>query len=212
LPTPTCTSYIPPGQPDNSTIARIAVSPGNSNYVYVLFDCQGYIVIHRSTNSGVDFGPNRFTSLPSPPWVLSSQRFNFAFGADPTNADVLYAGGAQVPNLFRSTDGGTSWATTAGVVHADFSTITFNGGSMYVGTDGGIYKSTDGAQSFTDLTAGMAITQIWNICGTPQDKHLFYFGSQDNGSSRFNDDSHITKKVFGGDGGQCLTARGETGG
>ena len=202
LPTPTCTSYNPP---DNANIARIAVSANKNDYVYILFDCQGYIVIHLSTNSGVDFGPNRFTNPPSPPWVLSNQTFNFAFGADPKDANVLFAGGAQLNYLFKSTDGGTTWnQTPAGIVHPDFSTIKFNGDSIYVGTDGGIYKSTDGANTFTDLTAGMTITQIWNICGTPQDSNLFYFGSQDDGSSKFLDSSHLNKKVFGGDGGGCL--------
>jgi|GEM_PF-4708606 photosystem II stability/assembly factor-like uncharacterized protein len=202
LPIPTCTSYNPP---DNAAIARIAVSPNNANYVYILFDCQGYIVIHLSTNSGVDFGPNRFTNLPSIPWILSDQTLNFAFGADPNNVNTLYAGGAQNSNLYKSTDGGASWpATPASIVHPDFSTIEFHNGAIFVGTDGGIYKSTDGALTFTDLTKGMVMTQAYFVGGTPQNNHLFYFGSQDNGSSKFTDDSHTNTKVYGGDGARCI--------
>jgi hypothetical protein len=61
--------------------------------------------------------------------------------------------------VFKSTDGATSWQAAGlpddtGIVHVfaiDRSTPT----TLYAGTDGGVFKSTDGDSTITDNNPGL---------------------------------------------------------
>jgi hypothetical protein len=83
--------------------------------------------------------------------------------------------------------------------------LEFRGNTLYVGSDGGIFRTPDRGETWTNITnvsTGIGIAQIYHICVTPQDANLVYFGAQDNGSWRLLADGQ-TKKVRGGDGFVC---------
>ena len=77
-----------------------------------------------------------------------------------------------------------------------------NDTTFFEANDGGIYKTTNGGTSWTDLTDGMVISQIYKlgVSQTVQDEIIT--GLQDNGSKLISSD--IWYDVNGGDGMECL--------
>jgi 2'-5' RNA ligase len=61
---------------------------------------------------------------------------------------------------------------TYGLVHTDLHDMVYKNGVLYLGTDGGLYKSNDFGVSWIDLWKGLAITEIYRIAGTPKDPNL----------------------------------------
>jgi photosystem II stability/assembly factor-like uncharacterized protein len=104
----------------------------------------------------------------------------FAFTADPSNSNVIYAA-TQVSGVYKSTDSGmtwnqsngalTPWATPAGNF-IDVRSIVVDPSSpqtLYIGTLGrGVYRSTDGAITWTNILApSEAIGCLLLIGGSP---------------------------------------------
>ncbi len=137
--------------------------------------------------------------------------YDNVIAVDPTDPDVVWAGGID---LFRSTDGGTSWGLASNwwfnpsepaYNHADHHAIVFHpdydGTSnqvMYVGNDGGIHR-TENARTGTvsaDVCGNAPGTLAWadvnNGYGVTQfyygavypDGLTFFGGTQDNGTVR----------------------------
>jgi len=81
---------------------------------------------------------------------------------DPTNPNVVYAGGSfgydlhpQSGGIFRSTDGGQTWLNLGWDLHPDFHALAMdptNPDSILIGNDGGVWYSPDqgGRPSATD--------------------------------------------------------------
>lgn len=122
------------------------------------------------------------------------------------NSDYLIAGGL---NTVRSINGGSSWTnadnwsdyTAANYVHADKHCAVFFPGSTksaLVGTDGGIFKTVNGGTTWSDLSNGLMIAQIYRIGTTPQNVNLFTSGWQDNGCNKW--DGAKWTRIFGADG------------
>jgi photosystem II stability/assembly factor-like uncharacterized protein len=49
--------------------------------------------------------------------------------------------------------------------------------TAYAGTDGGLYKSTDGGVSWTPLTNGLIATAIYTLLVDPESHSTFYAGT-----------------------------------
>jgi photosystem II stability/assembly factor-like uncharacterized protein len=194
----------------------IGVTAANSNYVYLLCGGSGgFKGMYRSTDGGINFSlrsstPNTLGYATNGSDADSQASYDLTIGVDPSNAETVYTGGIM---LWKSTNGGTSWTCKtnwyqppgAGFTynHADQHAFEFQGSTIFTGSDGGIYKSTDGANTFTDLTTGLHITQIYRAAGTAADDNLYYYGAQDNGCNRFQDNTNVNTHVFGADGMQC---------
>jgi hypothetical protein len=129
--------------------------------------------------------------------------------------------------LFRSINGGTSWAQISkwannasmntlncSFVHADQHAIAFKPGSSSTaifGTDGGIYYSSDLANSATTNSIigrnnNFNVTQFYSAAINPTlGSNNYMAGAQDNGTQRFaTDGMNATIDVSGGDGGYCF--------
>ncbi len=111
----------------------------------------------------------------------------------PTNPNVIFAGGAYTTTLVRSTDGGASWATLQsaanfGFMHADIHALSFSadGNTLYVGNDGGVYVTTQITASnpiFTALNNTLGITQFYpGISIHPTNASIAIGGTQDQGT------------------------------
>jgi photosystem II stability/assembly factor-like uncharacterized protein len=196
----------------------IGVTLANTNYVYfVAGSSGGFNGLFLSTNSGTSFtmqsnSPNIMSSNPSgiddQYSSISQSDYDLTIGVDPGNASVVYVGGV---NLWKSTNSGINWtAKTTWALptspyaynHADQHAFEFKGSVIYTGTDGGIYSSTDGANSFSSLNATLQITQMYRIAGTPQNSNLFLYGAQDNGTGLLNLSPASNLSIAGADGGQ----------
>ena len=129
------------------------------NTLYVLNSNSSYQTpqIYKSTDGGDTWA----ATASSPPAAsgtndLSSGQawYNMALAVDPANDKHLVAGGL---NCYRSINGGNSWTqvstwigTSLSYVHADQQTAVWNGNQVLVGSDGGIFYSSDSAATFTD--------------------------------------------------------------
>ena len=77
-----------------------------------------------------------------------------------SNENELYVG---VLNIWKSSDGGDSftqlnnWGVREPNLHADIHFLKFYNNELYVGSDGGYFKSNDQGNTFTDFTGNMAI-------------------------------------------------------
>lgn len=133
--------------------------------------------------------------------------YNNVIAIHPTNPDIIFAGGI---NLFKSTNGGSSWSMIAfgylpspyPYVHVDHHAIVFHPTDpsiIFFGTDGGVFKTTNTGSTFIELNNGFATTQFYSGAVHPS-LEIYYGGTQDNGTLK----SGIIPNwsmVFGGDGG-----------
>jgi PKD repeat protein/photosystem II stability/assembly factor-like uncharacterized protein len=191
-------SQITTGLPGASAVNRasIAVSPANPNYVYILFGDEGdsgYYGLYRSTNSGSSFtlrsnSPNIFTYDTQGSGTGGQSWYDMALAVSPTNAEEVYSGGI---NVWKSTNGGTAWTclthwvhpSSIGYVHADIHTLDFFGSTLYCGSDGGIFRSIDAGNNWTDLSVGLEIMQLYRFGVSAQNAYRIIGGAQDNGTN-----------------------------
>jgi photosystem II stability/assembly factor-like uncharacterized protein len=187
------------GQPSQS-IGAIAVAPSNSNILYVGSgeglhrpDLSVGDGIYRSADAGKSWqhlGLHDGQQIP-------------ALAVDPRDPNLVYAavlGHPYGPNeergIFRSTDGGATWkrvlykdANTGGddvvldpanpnIVYASLWESRlgpWEDGNQYEGTHGGLFKSTDGGDTWKPLIKGLPdnIVQI-HIAVSPSDENRLY--------------------------------------
>ena len=201
-------SQISSGLP-GSDVSRIVigVTPANSAYVYLSIAASnnGFKGLYRSTNSGTSFSVrNNTTDI----YEATQAWYDLAIAVDPSNAEIVYNG---VLNLWKSTNGGTSftkmnsWSNPTGpsYTHADIHYLGFYGNALFCGSDGGIYKSTNGAVNFTDLSPGLQIGQFYEIDGTEQNSQAIVGGLQDNGGYYTQTGPGGWKNYYGADGMGC---------
>jgi hypothetical protein len=125
------------------------------------------------------------------------------------------AGGVVV---VKTANAGSSWTqatrwtssascTTAPVIHADIHEIKFlSSTELIIGTDGGIFYSSNGGTSFTDKNGGYNVTQYYGMAVSPTSgSNTMIGGTQDNGSHLFSSAGmNSVSSVTGGDGGFCF--------
>ena len=156
------------------------------------------IGLYKSTDYGTTW-----TKVDSTNYVNTQGWYDNALAVNPRNPDTVFASGFD---LYRATDGKTLVNVSSAFAHPDHHAITFDPSNptiMYIGTDGGIYKSTDGGDSFVDCNYGFVTTQFYNgFANTPLDTITALGGLQDNGVVKYDGDPYWLS-VDGGDGGWC---------
>lgn len=190
------------GLPASSGRLLLDVTPANANYLYILSATTGYAFqgIYKSTNGGTNWSK---TSGLTDVFESNQAWYDLAFAVSDTNAEELYTG---CLNVWKSVNGGTfvtkvnNWnaPTAAAYTHADIHFLRFYGGKLYAGTDGGVYRSTNNGVNFTDLTAGLQISQFYKIAVSKQSADKMVGGLQDNGGHAYS--SNQWKNFYGADG------------
>lgn len=136
--------------------------------------------------------------------------YDLAVAVNPNDANHVLLGAID---LFSSLDGGqsivkkSSWFPQAGqierYIHADHHGYFFsphNPNDIYFVSDGGVAKSEDGGNTFTDLNNGLNISQSYGISVSP-DGRFVNSGTQDNGAQIYFGDQQTWLEWQGGDGG-----------
>ena len=127
--------------------------------------------------------------------------YDLVVTVDPTNPDLVYFGG--VP-LYRSSDGGTSFAVISNGIHVDQHALVIdpqNPSVLWAGNDGGMYRSADYGSTWADLNSGLSITQFYpGVSAFPGTGYQLLGGTQDNGTLEY-DGSPAWPQVFCCDGG-----------
>jgi len=155
---------------------------------------------------------NKNAESPSLDGLLNGQGwYNQLVLVDPTNPNVAYFGGALL--LAKTSDGGTTFSQTSNwlaqfslpYVHADFHGGTIGpNGTLYVGTDGGIFRSTNAGAAFTDtLNKGIASHLVYQVGSSTSNSNAAIVGLQDNGTRVRVGGSATFNQIIGGDGFGC---------
>ena len=191
------------GLPGGTNRLAVTVSPAAANVVYVLAAANDWTFqgVYKSVDSGASFtAQNTTTDI----FNGSSQAwYDMAITVSDTDPNTLLAG---VLNVWRSTNGGVSWTginswsnpSGASYTHADIHYLNYYNGNLYCGSDGGVYRSTNNGNSFTDLSDGLQIGQYYTIAGSQNDANTLCGGLQDNGGYAYTDGTW--KCYYGADG------------
>ena len=158
--------------------ANLAVTAAKPNRIYALIEAKPGGGLYRSDDAGQSWVPMN----PQPASVAAAmiQRpfYYVALGADPTNADVVYAG---AEGFFKSTDGGKTFAIFR-TPHGDNHDIWINprdGNIMIQSNDGGANVSFDGGRTWsTQLNQPTA--EIYGVWLDNQFPYRLYGAQQDN--------------------------------
>ncbi|UTW67340.1 T9SS type A sorting domain-containing protein [bacterium SCSIO 12643] len=205
-----------------STRMSLAVCSSDENIVYAFQGFSGNPATFQILKSS-DAGDNWAPLQPAPPTTVIDSTFdlmgsnpasyNQAIGVDPNNCDKIYVGAVQ---LYQVAGSWNSVATTFNLpgyyVHADVHWFTFdpsNPNNLYVGTDGGVAKSSNAASSninWTENNRHFGTTQYYGIATSTGGQILG--GTQDNGTHLINPSlggpaAKDGLEVFGGDGFDC---------
>ena len=201
---------------------RVAVTPANPNRVYIYFgtrtttpaevqlevsDDAGLTWTERGVINNTQIDPGQFG-------------YNTYLTVSPTDANTVYVG---TRDLFRSTDGGASFTDLTNSFappwpngkytpngqkfHSDQQSFAFEPGSsstFYVGSDGGLWKTTNSGATFTSLNPSLSLTQFVSLRVHPIDGTRSYGGTQDNGTQRRLVGTSGWKEFSGGDGGPLV--------
>jgi len=178
---------------------QIAVTEANPDYVYFFASQDG---IWRSEDSG-----ETFTKMSNQPNQGNQDYYDLGIAASHTDPEEVLVGEIEV---YRSSNGGASWIqatswnwpTGIGYTHADIHEMVYYGGTLYIGSDGLITKSTDGGRTYQSFTEGLGIRQFYRIGVSKSNPYKILGGSQDNGTSVYTDDHWHEWR--GADGMECI--------
>jgi len=123
--------------------ANLAVTNAKPDRIYALVEAKPGGGFYRSDDAG-----QTWTLVNSQPSLIQRPFYYTTLGADPTNADVVYAG---AESFFKSIDGGRTF-TTMRTPHGDNHDIWINpkdGNTMIQSNDGGANVSFDGGRSWS---------------------------------------------------------------
>lgn len=207
-------TQITDGLPASNGRAQIAVTDADPDYVY--FMCAGtnglFGGIYRSTDSGDSFelradSPQMLGYSPTGEDNSSQSGYDLALAASHVDPEEVHLLGILT---WRSLDGGVNWLATTewsfpnstGYTHCDMHWAHFEGGTLYVGSDGLVSKSEDSGNTWIDLTTGIGIRQFYRIGGSKNHPYKLIGGSQDNGTSVYTTD--YWHEWLGADGMECL--------
>jgi photosystem II stability/assembly factor-like uncharacterized protein len=181
---------------------NIAIAPTDASRLYAVF------VLPSSPSGGGAFTKSTWRSEDGgTSWVkMALNEFQASYGwylsvvsVDPSNADTVIMGGFL---LMRSVNKGVSWNNIT-TPHVDNHALAWDAsGRLVVGDDGGVHRSANLGNNWTNLNTGLGTVQFYAGLSThPTNEHLVIGGTQDNGTNRRSVDSKAWDHIAGGDGG-----------
>lgn len=199
----------------------VGVTPADTNYVYI-FACSGnttgyqFAALYRSTDGGANFttrssntGANNVMGWDNGADAGGQGYYTLALACSPTNRDTIYLGGV---NIWRSGDGGATFTLNAHwyggfskpYVHADIHALEFgaNASTLFVGCDGGVFKTLNSGTAYSDISTGLCIAQQYCLGTSATNANMDICGHQDNGGNLRSGSSWT--EVTGGDGTDCM--------
>lgn len=197
--------------------SAIALAPSSANTLYLAVSdfVTGFLLdVYKSIDGGATWRATKAPNVCIGSHGLGGQcGYDLTIAVHPKDPAVVYVFGDHI--MARSLDGGLSWAQlpdtgpNAIKVHVDEHALVFSpdGSQLYVGNDGGIYRTgnplaSQAAQvNWTQLNDGLAITQFFpGIAIHPSDVNWMLAGAQDNRTQRYAGDLGWNAVVCG-DGG-----------
>ncbi len=155
----------------------IAIAPSNPKVLYTVIEAEedARKGLYRSDDAGASWKQlNNDFGITVRPFYFSR------IVVDPRDENVIVKGGLSGS---ISRDGGKTFKSL-GNMHSDIHDITFSikdSDVMYVGTDGGVYRSWDGGTNM-EIVENLPLSQFYQISLDDATPYNVYGGLQDNGS------------------------------
>lgn len=152
---------------------NIAVTAANPNRLYLLVEAEPGGGLYRSENGG-----DSWELVNTTPGLITRPFYYTTLGADPTNADVVYAG---AEGFYKSTDGGrtmTNFPTPHGDNHDIWINPT-NGQTMVQANDGGANVSYDGGRTWS-TQRNQPTAEFYGVWPDNRFPYNLYSAQQDN--------------------------------
>lgn len=145
------------------SVSAIAVAPGDSNTVYVGYS-DGYVAVSRNATNTNPTWNFPSAGLPSEAGSISS------LAVYPDDANTVYATCStfDVPHVYKSEDGGLSWAVIDGIGALSIPNVPAHwlairpgdSDELFVGTEVGIFESANGGDTWFPSGFGLPTT-VW---------------------------------------------------
>lgn len=175
----------------------------------------------RSTNGGANWSQISTGTLISGTYngsTISDQgSYDLCVSVNPGNPNNVFFGNVEIAkttdgeniSFVRNPDGYSGgFGAWDGYTHTDIHKIMFapsNPSIVYVGCDGGIYKSTNGGNTFTHINNNINTIQLYRVASHPTNSDILFGGAQDNGNfSTFNRGATKWEFEGSGDGMECF--------
>jgi len=214
------------GSPNAPTIpqgfgrCRVAISPDDPSSAFALLATSGsqFGGVFHSADAGVTWdeiwpsGVEGYDICPT----NNQARYDLALGVKKGDPGIAFVGGQSFWRCGPSYQAEQAASMGGGpaspfYIHADVHEVMFTpAGTMYVATDGGIFRSMDGGTTYQECNRGLQTTQFYGIAHGPTSEVAG--GMQDNGTmlipgngTFFNDLDGTS--VNGGDGFDCALSQ-----
>ncbi len=155
----------------------IAIAPSSPNILYTVIEAEEDLRkgLYRSDDAGESWNQlNNDFGITVRPFYFSK------IVVDPKNPDVVVKAGLSGS---ISRDGGKTFKAL-GNMHSDIHDMVFDindSDRMYVGTDGGVYRSWNGGTTM-EIVENLPLSQFYHVSVDDAEPYNVYGGLQDNGS------------------------------
>ncbi len=170
------------------TRGEVEVSDDNTGLAYLLLGPQ-FTGSYRGLYT-YNWNTEVFTLLNNTPNNFSGSGAGADNGGFPWWAIGLWVSPSNTNNMLiggvigrRSTTGGSTWFADNDILHADahgYYTNPLNG-QVFAVNDGGVFRSTNNGDTWTNITGNMQITQYYRMSGVDANADILLAGAQDNG-------------------------------
>lgn len=179
----------------------IAINPANPQILYAA-GATSIAHIYKTVDGGESWSD--LSGVSSVAGFCGQCGYDNTIVVSPSDPNVVIAGGVS---YVKTTDGGTTWSNAfsgGGYPHVDAHDLQFQGSTLFVANDGGIWSSNDNAQSATDRNSSLVTRQYYTVANDPINRNRVFGGTQDNGTDRRLGAGGATwTRILGGDGFDC---------
>ena len=165
----------------------LGISPSSPQRLYALMSNKNSGDLDEFYHTGDGGGSWTPIKLPGEYGISPNGTYNLEVAVNPKNPDIVYLLATSIWKAVRDASS-SKWTITdvGSTIHADQHALAFNtwnNNIIYVGNDGGIYRSTDGGNNWDDsINKGLCITQFEFMEQDPKDEKRIIAGTQDNGT------------------------------
>ncbi len=206
--------YTAGGYPNNSLAGRVSIGTTilDSNYIYLWGPTAG---VKRSINGGTTFS----SVLANPDnLVLPYGYYDRAFVVSPTNKFKLMVGGGA--GTYRYVSASNTWTASSdyqnylatNYVHQDTKRFMYEpaGVKLYALTDAGIFVTSNDGVTWTNISNGIHIAELYRVANDPVSADSIYYGAQDASTSLYTIHDNNVAEVLSSDGMQPLVIRSDS--
>lgn len=212
------------GVPANFGRISLASAPSSPNVQYALtYHLTNALThIYKTTDGGQDWSSlnidqESYVNHAEPVRKLlgTQEKYNQMVVVNPTTPNIAYFGGQL--RLARTGDGGATFSLVnststdaVNYVHPDFHAAAYDASNrLYVGNDGGVFRSDNAGQTWTPRNQGLITHLVYGIASSVDDLGEILVALQDNGIFQSSDTGTNYSRMAGGDGFWALLSQND---